>query len=201
MKIALHAHFLLPAWRKDGQAISKVLTWKSTSAIHDVALSAIQTFAPKIERGKRRSQRLKEGDKPSDVINKYVKKLHQELPDDIAKKQAELDALLEKFATNEARVAKLREWEELTAKEQKRLEAHERRAANAKWQIKAIEHEMDLSMKLLDWGSQTIDEQKLKWMNSKLRKNECKMRCHLQIMDWRTSNGHYQFNLTQWMRH
>ncbi len=119
-----------------------------------------QPYAPSIERGKKKGQRLEEGDKPSDVIHKSVRQLHDELPADLEAKQAEINALLEKIQTHEMRLAKLREKAELSEKEAKRLETYQRRADEAKRQVEALEEEMKLSSKLLDLGRETIQKNK-----------------------------------------
>lgn len=158
---AIHAHFLLPAWREDGQAISKVLTRKTSSQLQDVALETIKPFAPKIERGNKKIDRLRDGDKPSDVINKSVRQLHEELPAEIAEKQKELDVVLKKLATNEDRLAKLRKLEELTEKELKRMKAYQRRADDAKRKARELEDEIVSSTKLVEDRQKLIDNQKI----------------------------------------
>ncbi len=140
---ALHAHFQLPAWRQDGIALSKVMTPAVMSEIQDIAAQAIHAFAPGIERGHKKKTRLANGAKPSEVVNRSVKELHEDLPREIEEKRQELEAIEEKIRKHDARLAKLRQIEALTEKEQKRFETYQRRADAAQMKFEEIKRAID----------------------------------------------------------
>lgn len=156
---AIHAHYQLAATTHGGRPVSKVATPAILGQLQDIAAEIAQTFEPRIERGHRKSDRLAAGAKPSEVVHRSVKQLHQELGPEIAARQAEvaellakLDALAQQIVKEQDRKAKNERladearrkagnWEETADKAEKarkRAEIYERRAQNAQTDMDAL---------------------------------------------------------------
>lgn len=124
---AFHGHGQSPAYNSEGQPMGKVITQKIASEIQTVAMEAAREFLPMIERGKKKAERIADGEDPSAVYNRSVKELHEDLPQEIAAARKQLDTALSRVAEMEGRVAELKAKEELNAAQAKRLATYERR--------------------------------------------------------------------------
>jgi chromosome segregation ATPase len=100
-------------------------------------------YAPGIERGKDKWVRIDEGEDFAATVNRSVKQLHEDLPAEIAAKEAELVAAQAKLQTNLDRLAKAREQAKAEGvkaeKALKNAETYERRADTARNDIKNLE--------------------------------------------------------------
>ncbi|MFD1476172.1 hypothetical protein [Ancylobacter polymorphus] len=67
--------------------------------LQDIAAAVAQRHEPRIERGHRKTDRLAAGAKPSEVVNRSVRQLHQDLP-------VELEALNQRIEDSRDRLAK-----------------------------------------------------------------------------------------------
>lgn len=117
---APHAHFQLPAYDLTGHPISETAKRGALRDLQTITAEVMGRHAPGIERGRSKLDRLKAGASPAEVVNRSVAQLHDELPIEIAKKEARLAELnakieknerlaaaaLEKAATNEAKADK-----------------------------------------------------------------------------------------------
>lgn len=119
---APHAHGQMPAYRPDGQPLSKVLTPSIAKRVQDVAAQAIAPFAPEIVRGKPKAQRIANGEPRSKTIHRSVQQLHNDLPKEISAKAAEVEKL-------RGRIARMRAREKLTEANARTLATYERRLA------------------------------------------------------------------------
>ena len=99
-EVSLHAHGQHPARHPDGRPMSRVITRKVASEIQDVAMEAARSFLPMIERGKKKADRIKDGDDPSTINNRTVRQLHEDLP-------LEIEARRQELVVAEARVIEL----------------------------------------------------------------------------------------------
>jgi len=77
---ASHAHGQCPARHEDGRPMGKVITPTIASTIQDIAMEAAASFLPMIQRGKKKSERIDDGEDPSAIYNRSVKRLHEDLP-------------------------------------------------------------------------------------------------------------------------
>ena len=99
--------------------------------MHEVLLQ----FHPGIERGYKKTARLNAGADYAETLHRSVRQLHQDLPTEIAEKEAELAGLDAKQAKLEASMEKTREYirrlnrdqHERSEKEEKRLKTYEAR--------------------------------------------------------------------------
>ena len=123
---APHAHVVWDCRDHDGVPMSRVM---KGSRLQDIAAEVIENHAPGIERGIRKSIRIARGDKPSQIYNRTVQQLHQDLPLEVSAKQQELAKLNERVAEMQTRVAKLEAKEVLNEKEAKRLATYRNRLA------------------------------------------------------------------------
>ncbi|MFQ1702674.1 plasmid recombination protein [Loktanella agnita] len=123
---APHAHVVWDCRNHDGIPMSRVM---KGSRLQDIASEVIAKHATGIERGLRKSERIAREDKPSQIYNRSVQKLHQDLPAEIAAKEEALQQLCLRVDEMQARVVKLEEKETLNAKEAKRLMTYRKRLA------------------------------------------------------------------------
>ncbi len=139
---AIHAHFQMPAMAPDGQLVSRVIKPAVASELQDLAARAIIDFAPGVERGTPKAERLRSGDAPAEVVHKSVRQLHRELPADLAAVEARLAEALSRAEAAEAdltkkqrlldgTLAKLAEATVDLDKLDKRRATYERRVADA----------------------------------------------------------------------
>lgn len=117
---APHAHFQLPAYDLTGHPISETAKRSTLRDLQTITAEVMGRHALGIERGYSKQDRLKAGATPAEVVNRSVAQLHDELPFEIAAKEAQLAELdakikknerlaaraLEKAATNEAKADK-----------------------------------------------------------------------------------------------
>ena len=134
-EVGQHAHGQHPGRHPSGLPISKVITRKVASEIQTIAMEAARPFLPMIERGKKKSDRIKNGEPASAIYNRSVRQLHDDFPREIEARRQELVVAEARVIEMEARVAKLREKEELTVKEQKRLETYKKRLTDREAQL------------------------------------------------------------------
>ena len=136
-----HAHFQCPAVRLDGYPVSKGLDRESFSKLQDVAAVAWADHG--IERGEKKTdkvQRLRNEGKTvaeitAETVHRSVKQLHEDLPLEIANRERESEELKAKLSKNRDLLRKVES--DLAAgkisaeKAAKRMEAYQRRAAEA----------------------------------------------------------------------
>lgn len=124
----IHAHFILAAFNKNGDPLSKSTSPKVLSTLQDIAYDVLSSFCPDMERGRRYGDRIAAGADYADTIHKSVKELHRTLPADLAKKRGELKTLElaeqeaeKRVQEMEGRVIKLHSKAKLSDAEGKRL--------------------------------------------------------------------------------
>lgn len=130
----IHAHFTVSSYDHSGRPLSQTTRPKVLSELQDLAAEIMAGHCPGIERGRRYGDRLAAGADFSDVVHRSVRELHRDLPRDLAAKRESLDNLAEaetlakgRVAEIQARINKLIEKGQLTAKELKRLETYRKR--------------------------------------------------------------------------
>lgn len=131
---AIHAHFMLRAYNNAGQPISDATRLGDMSALQDLAAEVMQRYAPDIERGQKKKARLESGANYADTLHRTVKELHNDLPQEKAMLEADIDALSQDIVEKEqsaqktqAHLNQLKTKAELTEKERKREETYTRR--------------------------------------------------------------------------
>ncbi len=139
---SVHAHFQCFGYRKDGYAVSAMTRKLDLSELQDVAAGAFESVG--ITRGERigdKIRRLQSESKTDEeisraVVKRSVKRLHDELPLEIAEAEKRLAEAQAKLAKNERLIEK--QTVKLAAghvdeeKAAKRVEAYERRAEDAR---------------------------------------------------------------------
>ena len=98
---APHAHFQLPAYDLTGHPISETAKRGALRDLQTITAEVMGRHAPGIERGRSKLDRLKAGASPAEVVNRSVAQLHDELPIEIAEKEARLAELNAKIEKNE----------------------------------------------------------------------------------------------------
>lgn len=83
---APHCHFQMPAWNRVGKPNSKVVTPKIAARLQDIVGEVFSHLG--ISRGKKKEARIEDGDDLSAIIHRSVKQLHEDLPGEIAEKEA-----------------------------------------------------------------------------------------------------------------
>lgn len=138
---ALHAHVQMPAYTAAGQRLTAVLTPALCSELQDIAGAAWEPLG--ITRGKKKSQRIADGEPESRWVHRTVKQLHQDLPGELEalnSEQKRLKTVIQKNARLAERAqAAAKGRTEAAKKAAKRLQAYTRRAEAAKADLERIE--------------------------------------------------------------
>jgi len=95
---ALHAHFMLSSVKNDGSGSALRLAPKDTSALQDIAAGPWADLS--ITRGKKKTERIKNNEQFSATVHRSVRKLHEDLPKELAsleQQQAEAAGRLRKI--------------------------------------------------------------------------------------------------------
>jgi len=137
-----HAHFQMPAVSLSGKPTCKVLGDKQSFAkLQDLVGEVYKELG--INRGTPKKTRIANGEDYSKTVHRSVRKLHDDLPVDIAKKQEQLNELERQAAEQQAKLDKNQRLLERTmvkitesdsdfAKIKKNADIYESRAAKAK---------------------------------------------------------------------
>lgn len=86
-----HAHFQLPGFTLDGKPVSQVAKREALRDMQTLAAAIMQRYAPGIERGKSRFQRIAEGESYADTIHKSATDMRERLPREIKAAEADRD--------------------------------------------------------------------------------------------------------------
>lgn len=143
---AIHAHYQLAAITRAGGPVSKVATKAVLNQLQDIAAAVAQRHEPRIERGHRKVDRLAAGAKPSEVVNRSVRQLHQDLPVELEALKQRIEDSRDKLAKNE-RLAKEARYKVATLADdvarseaaRKRAETYDRRVDAARVDLEAAE--------------------------------------------------------------
>ncbi|OSP55621.1 hypothetical protein BV911_07085 [Pseudoruegeria sp. SK021] len=132
----LHTHFMIRSYTDDGHPVSNITGKRTKSELQDIAAEVMQRYHPGIQRDHRKTDRLAAGADFADTLHRSVKQLHRDLPEEIAEKEARLEALrreaseLEESAANTRRhMEKLTRKSALNEKEEKRLQVYAARSS------------------------------------------------------------------------
>lgn len=137
---APHAHFQLRGMADDGTMLSQVVKRGALREVQDITAEVMARYAPGIERGKDKWVRIDEGEDFAATVNRSVKQLHEDLPAEIAAKEAELAEAQAKLQTNLDRLAKAeKQATEEGEKARKRAETYERRVDTAREDVTNLE--------------------------------------------------------------
>ena len=141
---APHAHVTFPAYDRTGQPLTETVGRAVLKGLQDDMAAAFSRYAPGIERGRSRMDRLAAGADYADTVNRSVRELHRDLPAEIAAKRFEAEAAGVTLAQAQARVdemqarvEKLNAKVDLSEKEAKRLSTYEKRLAD---RVTELEH-------------------------------------------------------------
>lgn len=144
---APHAHFQMPAFDMTGHPVSETAKRGALRDLQTITAEVMGRYAPGIERGRSRMDRLKAGASYAETVHRAVSELHYDLPVEIAARKAELEAAMTKLVAAQAsvdemqaRVDKLHAKErDLTAAEAKRLATYEKRLGDRQAEVEAAE--------------------------------------------------------------
>jgi hypothetical protein len=157
---AIHAHFDLPAVNVEGHPISQANSQSDFGRLQDLAAEIIGQFAPQIERGHKKYDRLKAGAKYSDTVNRSVKQLHEDLPLEIETRKLALAKLNKNIAATEAKLA---EGTEDEARLEKRLATYQERLAHQMAELEEVQAtQKALHQKIIDDAKAEGDAEKKK---------------------------------------
>ncbi|TQM94901.1 plasmid recombination protein [Roseinatronobacter monicus] len=180
---APHAHFKLLGIDYNGRPLSHKLKRGMLASFQTIAAELIARHAPEITRGKRKLERIADGDPLWKIVNRSVAELHRDLPFEYAEKTAELEAkisqLTSKLDKNERLAA--RALEKVAANEgraeqaEKNAEIYERRALAARQELESAQRTLN---NLHDCSRATIkkEEERLKLLREEqaLAQNEAR---------------------------
>lgn len=170
---AIHAHYQCAAVDEAGASVLARISPSDTSEIQTLVSEVAAKFDPRIERGHRKWDRIAAGADYRDTLNRSVKRLHGELPFEIAEKERELAELhaeltekQSKLTTNLARLQtteqKLVDGSGKLEKLEKRRKDYANRVASAEATIKELttrEAELTTEKERLEAEAQQLQEQ------------------------------------------
>lgn len=143
---APHAHFQIRGISDDGTALSQIVKRAALRDVQTIAAEVMGRHANGIQRGKDRWQRIEEGEDYAATVNRSVKRLHDDLPAEIAAKEAELGEIQAKLQTNLDRLAKARtqaaEEGDKAERARNRAETYEGRVQKAQDEMNSIAAEL-----------------------------------------------------------
>lgn len=143
-----HAHFDLVAVNVEGHPISQVNSQSDFGRLQDLAAEIIAQFAPQIERGHKKYDRLKAGATYSDTVHRAVKTLHVDLFLEIEAKELALTKLNNNIAATEAKLA---EGTEDEARLRKRLSTYQDRLVRQMAELEELQAaQKALHQKIID---------------------------------------------------
>lgn len=148
---APHAHFKLLGIDRDGRPLSYKLKRGMLASFQTLAAELIAQHAPEITRGKRKVDRIADGDPLWKIVNRSVAELHHDLPLEYAAKTEELEAKISQLAArlekNERLAARALEKvaanEDRAEKAAKNAEIYERRALAARAELEAAQRALN----------------------------------------------------------
>lgn len=145
---AIHAHFDLVAVNIEGHPISQVNSQSDFGRLQDLAAEIIAQFAPQIERGHKKYDRLRAGANYSDTVHRSVKQLHEDLPLEIETRKLALAKLNKNIAATEAKLA---EGTKDEARLEKRLATYQERLARQMAELEELQAtQKALHQKIID---------------------------------------------------
>lgn len=132
-----HAHVTFPAYDIEGQPLTETVKRAILKGLQDDVAEVIGRYAPGIERGRSRMDRLAAGADYAETVHRSVRELHRDLPAEIEMKRkavADLsvaeDAARVRVDEMQRRVDDLHARADLSNKEVKRLATYERRLSD-----------------------------------------------------------------------
>lgn len=147
---AIHAHFTMRAYNDDGEPLTNATRRGDMASLQDLAADVMQRYAPQIERGRKKKDRLEAGADYPDTLHRTVKQLHEDLPQEKAALEAAIAAKETKINEQKASLEKTQRYlekleakKDLTEKEIKRKETYSRR-------LEKKQAEMALEMERLE---------------------------------------------------
>jgi len=141
---APHAHFQLPAYNLTGRPVSETAKRAALRDLQTITAEVMARHAPGIERGRSKTDRLKAGATPAEVVNRAVAQLHDELPIEAAQLDAKIAAKRKQSAALDGEIAARQGLlSELAAK----IEKNERLAAAALEKAATNEAKADKALK------------------------------------------------------
>lgn len=138
----IHAHFELRGYSNAGEPLSKAMKPIVMSELQDIAAATAQRYCPLIERGNKKYDRLAAGGNYAETVNKSVKQLHWDLPQDLERLQKEIAAAAAKKQVIEVSAAKARRLLAKLEVERARSEKEIKRAAIYKTRLEKKEAEL-----------------------------------------------------------
>lgn len=140
---APHAHMSFPAYDLDGLPLTASMKRQALLDMQDILAEVMGRHVPGIERGRSRRERIEAGATPAETMHKSVRRLHDDLPADIAAKEAALAAASARVDEMRERVEKLEAKADLTDKEAKRLETYQKRLEDRTKELEAAQAEAE----------------------------------------------------------
>ena len=106
---AIHAHFELRACNRSGIPLAKATRPTLMIELQDLVFEVMSRHCPGIERGNRKYDRLAAGEDYAATVHKSVRKLHHDLPLEVARLEQDREALQASLPELTARVEEMRD--------------------------------------------------------------------------------------------
>lgn len=142
-EVSPHAHGQHPGRHSDGRPMGKVITPTIASELQDIAMAAAKPFLPMVERGKKKADRIADGDDLSKIINRSVRQLHDDMPKEIQAVQAKLSKTKAKLKKNKRLLKKAKsDLANVDAENKKRTAVIEKRLATYQVRVDTSQEEI-----------------------------------------------------------
>lgn len=134
---ALHAHYQMPSYDRKGNSIADKTKRTQSKRLQDIVGEVFGRIG--IKRGTPKAERIARGDDASKVTHRNVKRLHEDLPNEIWQLERKIEKYKRLLETSEVKLAENRG---NIDKLQKNAEIYERRAQEAERALKQLERVM-----------------------------------------------------------
>jgi hypothetical protein len=140
---------MLKPYDNDGKALR--LNPKDLSGLQDTAGEILEKHGLDIHRGKPKTERIRDGDDPSQIYNRSVKQLHEDLPKEIELLQTQALKYYDKAKKNYDYLVKSQALANAKTEQiQKRIDTYQRREKEAIAAAESAEKEIQQKLKILE---------------------------------------------------
>jgi len=191
---SVHAHFQAPSFNKEGFPLSDLIGPKELSQLQDIAAEVFESLG--ITRGVKKVDRIAAGEDYAQTIHRSVRQLHQDLPQELQKKQEQIAEIERQRQEQEAEYKRQKQEQERQKQEEEdKIKALEVKKQELENKITSAE-EVLKSEKIPEPPAPRIIKEKTGWFTSENRKiiDYYEYKAHeKELLDW-SANSFNQNN-------
>jgi len=185
---ALHAHYMLAGMDFDGKPVSKKITKGMGSKLQDIGAEPFADLG--ITRGKRKAQRLADGEDFTKTVNKSVAELHDSLPEELEEARQKVLEMEQKAKKTAEKLEKLKASEDAKTQQiqklEKRLDTYQKRlhdrhdelerlediATGLEERAEKAEKQAEKAEKRAEIAEEKVEQEKTKFQQIRAKMNE-----------------------------